>query len=395
MNIIRIGSYMKNITAIAIFLSMVLASSSANAFFFFFLPGSVTGKIADAFTGSEGENCVGPNAKVGDPINLNGTRMTVKSLSGTSSRCNNPEMPIRAMLEPSSDVVTQSTSQAKIDLPDGWEVKPMSDAQKLGGTVLLTYNRTIDSWLQIATAKRSGITDMNSYANTRKAIQIARMQDAKASDITELNVGGLRAWRFDVVGKFNKIDMTISKTLLESSLEVVSVEAWTTTTNYPRVQETLMKIVSSVSGLPISVDLAKEEEARKTAAEAEVKRTATEQEDAKRLATEAEVKRVAAEREEEKRLTPEEDRKQIKPGTLMKISTSVATVKQSPEPSTQVDFNAEARKAARILGCQPSELKVSGIESGNILYSIVCDGSKAIKLSCDPSGLCLQKKSSK
>jgi riboflavin synthase alpha subunit len=89
---------MKKFVALTIFCAVFFASSSANAWFFFFLPGSVTSKIGDALTGSEGENCVGANAKVGDSINVNGTFMTVKSLSGTSSRCTNPAWPIRALL---------------------------------------------------------------------------------------------------------------------------------------------------------------------------------------------------------------------------------------------------------------------------------------------------------
>lgn len=78
------GEDMKRVLSIAIVLS-ALFSTSAHAWFFFFLPGSVTGAITDAITGSEGENCVGTNAKVGDLIRLaNGDMKNVKSLSGTS-----------------------------------------------------------------------------------------------------------------------------------------------------------------------------------------------------------------------------------------------------------------------------------------------------------------------
>lgn len=89
---------MKQFLSIAIVLS-ALFSTSAHAWFFFFLPGSVTGAVSDAVTGSEGENCVGPNAKVGDNIRLpNGDIKSIKSLSGTSVRCTNPTLPIRALL---------------------------------------------------------------------------------------------------------------------------------------------------------------------------------------------------------------------------------------------------------------------------------------------------------
>lgn len=66
---------------------------------FVFIPGSVTSAVSDSITGAEGNHCVGANAKVGDMIRLpGGGKARVKSLSGTSIRCQKPELPIRAML---------------------------------------------------------------------------------------------------------------------------------------------------------------------------------------------------------------------------------------------------------------------------------------------------------
>jgi hypothetical protein len=71
---------------------------------FIFIPGSVVGAVSDTVTGSEGSHCVGANAKVGDTVRLpGGGRGTIKSLSGTSIRCTNPEQPIRALLAFSDD----------------------------------------------------------------------------------------------------------------------------------------------------------------------------------------------------------------------------------------------------------------------------------------------------
>lgn len=65
---------------------------------FVFIPGSVVSKISDGITGDKGEHCVTRAAKVGDKIrdrNFNKV-YTVVSLSGTSSRCTNPDYPVRA-----------------------------------------------------------------------------------------------------------------------------------------------------------------------------------------------------------------------------------------------------------------------------------------------------------
>lgn len=77
---------------------------------FVYIPGSVTGAISDSITGAEGAHCVRANAKLGDPIRLpGGGQGTIKSLSGTSMRCTNPEYPIRALLVLSDDKPTTPT----------------------------------------------------------------------------------------------------------------------------------------------------------------------------------------------------------------------------------------------------------------------------------------------
>lgn len=76
-----------------------LICSQLSGCFFVFIPGSLIAKVSDGITGSEGEHCVSRAAKVGDKIRGgDGKIYTVQSLSGTSSRCTNPDIPIRAAL---------------------------------------------------------------------------------------------------------------------------------------------------------------------------------------------------------------------------------------------------------------------------------------------------------
>jgi hypothetical protein len=61
----------------------------------------VINAASDGLSGAEGEHCVDTRAKVGDSITLpNGSVWKVASLSGTSTRCQNPAHPIRAKLTP-------------------------------------------------------------------------------------------------------------------------------------------------------------------------------------------------------------------------------------------------------------------------------------------------------
>lgn len=88
--------------------AIALLCSQLGGCFFVFIPGSVVGKISDGITGAEGEHCVGREAVVGGRIRMpNGEVMTIKSLSGTSVRCNDSRYPIRAALAADSSQVAQ------------------------------------------------------------------------------------------------------------------------------------------------------------------------------------------------------------------------------------------------------------------------------------------------
>lgn len=64
-----------------------------------YIPGGVTGPVSDSMTGAEGGHCVAETTKVGDKVTLTGGAIgTVKSLSGTSTRCKDPQSPIRALV---------------------------------------------------------------------------------------------------------------------------------------------------------------------------------------------------------------------------------------------------------------------------------------------------------
>lgn len=77
----------------------VLVAPMLSGCFFVFIPGALIQKVSDGITGAEGEHCIGRNAKVGDLLKSDdGKIFKVLSVSGTSTRCNNPERPIRAAL---------------------------------------------------------------------------------------------------------------------------------------------------------------------------------------------------------------------------------------------------------------------------------------------------------
>jgi len=240
----------------------------------------------------------------------------------------------------------------------------------------------------VISTKRDVISDMTTYVTNLRPLQVKALDDAQQSEVEQLTINGMKAWRYETNGKTKSLfgtRYTYQMTVLEGAKEVLTINAWTTTGNYDEKKAELKKLAWSVTGMeapPPPVDLAKEAEAKNKAAE----------EETRNLAAAEEARRLAAE-EEEKRIAAEEAEKQARSVGSKKTGTQAASSKRAASSSQQLDFNIEANKAARILGCQPLEVKVTGAEDGNIQYRVACDGAKWLKLSCDPSGLCLQKKS--
>jgi len=264
---------MKKLSAL-IFLIGVCISFNANAWFFFFIPGSVISAVSDAITGNEGDNCVGQQVAVGGIVKLsNGGSARVKSLSGVSSRCPDSNMPVRAMLEPiqintpitPNTVITSSAplaTQARLDLPDSWEQKPLSDGMKAGRNVLYTVNRTTDSGLLLATVSRRGIADLGTYALTRSATAASRLDNPTQSGVTKVSINGTPAWQFVITGTTkvsplfpsaaSGMPMTVLQTIYEGKDEIIVLNSWTTTANYQNQEAELQRIAHSMTGITLS-----------------------------------------------------------------------------------------------------------------------------------------------
>ena len=223
--------------------------------FFVFIPGSVISAIGDSITGSEGSNCVGPTAQVGEKIRLpDGSQGTIKSLSGTSGRCTDSRYPVRALLVASTDAPAQVkpaqiTSDLRIDLPMGWERKPLTDPQVAGGVITHALNRTLDAGVLLSAAKREGISDMLTFAQTKRSNQASRLTEPTQSDITEFTIKDKRAFRFAVTGSYNSRKFTYQMTIVEGTTEIALVNAWASPNIFDQQVETLSKLSEFVTGL--------------------------------------------------------------------------------------------------------------------------------------------------
>ena len=67
--------------------------------FFFYIPGSVIESIGDSLSGTTGKNCVSESSSVGSPVKMSDGRIgKIQKIEGISGRCQNPALPIRAVV---------------------------------------------------------------------------------------------------------------------------------------------------------------------------------------------------------------------------------------------------------------------------------------------------------
>lgn len=248
---------MKKISKL-IAVTLLICCTSAQAWFFFYIPGSITGKITDAISGAEGEHCVGADAKVGSQIRLaNGEIKVVKSISGTSSRCADPIHPIRALLETINLTSTSNTgiSNIGIDLPTGqggWTQRMIPESHKSSGVIFLGSQPSTDAWLSVSTTPRAGKVDLMSLARERLANFRNGMTNANESEIISSTINGIPVLRFHISGQLRstKNNLTYAWTVFDLANEVLIVTSWIPTVNWAFERQTLEKLPERISGLP-------------------------------------------------------------------------------------------------------------------------------------------------
>jgi hypothetical protein len=227
--------------------------TNANAFFFFFIPGGAVRSASDALTGAKGNICVKDSVKVGDIVpSLSGNTMTVTSLSGTSSMCTNPALPIRADV----DYKFTFQSSAGINLSEDYEAKPLNDFQRYSGTILIASAKsTRNKGILINAREKKPNSDPQDVATAIEKQQILNLSSGETKNAEKITINDMSAWRFEVHGKTKGVfgtDMVYLVTVLEGDNEILLVNAYTTESNFNRDRDELKNIAAGISGLKVT-----------------------------------------------------------------------------------------------------------------------------------------------
>lgn len=217
---------------------------NANAIFFFFFP-------VPSF-GAKGDSCVAETAKAGDTFRSpNGNVATIKSVSGTSSRCKAADKPILASVDYA--MATTFSSKAGINLPNGYSSQSLTNLQQFNGTLLSAKDNATDSGVLVLSTKREVISDTQKYVVNVRGNQSKSLDDPQQSEIEKMTINGMKAWRFETKGKLRNLFGTrysYLTTIIEAEQEVVFINAWTYTSRYENAgKEELKKLALSVTGI--------------------------------------------------------------------------------------------------------------------------------------------------
>ena len=148
---------------------------------------------------------------------------------------------------------TSFTSKAGINLPDGYSPQSLTDLQKFNGALLFAKDNTKDSGVFVTATKREVISDMQTYVANLRVNQTKSLDDTQQSEIEQLTINGMKAWRFETKGKVKNLfgtRYTYLMTVIEGEKEAVAVNAWTYTNNYEyKGKEELKQLALNVTGI--------------------------------------------------------------------------------------------------------------------------------------------------
>ncbi len=199
------------------------------------------------------EICVGSAAAVGQfEVSINGDRMVVRSLLGSSPFCRDPSAPVLAQ----ADLVEsdQFKSSLTITVPRAFEKLPLTTRNRFDGIRFKGTDGPTEYIVQ--SYARKVIPDLDKYQEFNRTNQ-SHWLHASQTPVEELMIDGApaRRWetttRSDALGARSRTHMT---TIIYGEQEVAYVDVLVTSFKLPAQRALLDGIGESVRGLSRSSD---------------------------------------------------------------------------------------------------------------------------------------------
>ncbi len=194
------------------------------------------------------EICVGSGAAVGEAeVSVNGDRLVIRKLLGSSQFCRDPGAPVLAQ----ADLVEseQFKSGLTITVPRGFEALPLTTKDRFDGTRFKGTDGPTEYLVQ--SYARKVIPDLDQYQELNRTKQ-SRWLHASQTPVEELTIDGApaRRWetttRTDALGARSRTHMT---TIIYGAKEVAYIDVLVTSFKLPAQRALLNGVGESVRGL--------------------------------------------------------------------------------------------------------------------------------------------------
>jgi hypothetical protein len=143
-----------------------------------------------------------------------------------------------------------------MDVPDGYEQKPLTDMQRFTGNLLHFENKEGGFFVS---ARKRPVEATSTIARQLAERMLATLRDGQLSSEEWINVNGMRAYRFEVEGLANaarwpKFNYVV--TLVEGAEEMVIVNSWVKGELIEEKRESLQQLTYRIRGIDKAGDAA-------------------------------------------------------------------------------------------------------------------------------------------
>jgi len=88
------------------------------------------------------------------------------------------------------------------------------------------------------------------FTIARRNTQVSRLTDALMSQVSQLQVNGRTAYRYEVTGKVRSgMKITYITTVIEGAKEIAVLNTWTAAANFELQKQSMERLAQNVEGL--------------------------------------------------------------------------------------------------------------------------------------------------
>lgn len=141
-------------------------------------------------------------------------------------------------------------SKVNLPLPSGWEQLKPTKVMLSGNVIVFAKNLKTNVLLALSAEKRESVKDLMGFAIERRTRLAKVHTNAWQSEVSQIEINGIRALRFDVTGTLkNGKDVTYLVTVIEGATEIAILITSTDKANYERHKEEMKLLAYNVTGL--------------------------------------------------------------------------------------------------------------------------------------------------